>query len=360
MSKKMEAAPENKNKNPRGKRWVFTLFNYTEEDEKRITKMKDVEYLVYGKETCPSTGKQHLQGFIIFKKRKSFLTVGKYIKPFCFREIARGSNSENREYCTKEKNFIEVGECPQDAAVKGATATKRKWEEARTAAREGRFDDIPPDLWIRYRNSFKSEYTETLNKDVDTIMDAHLKDHFYWVYGPTGTGKSHLARSMAKQIDPKNQPYLKGCNKWWSGYTMQKVVLIEEMSPESGKFLAQYFKQWCDRWPFAAETKGGSFVNGIRPDYIIVTSNYSIQECFPNEQDYLPLQRRMCEFYKDSRESWITVPDPSDGTQILTPSPSLAPQLPALPSEEILIDSGEEDEPIIDESTNAVLRTAGQ
>jgi len=30
----------------------------------------------------------------------------------------------------------------------------------------------------------------------------------------------------------------------------------------------------------------------IRPKKIIVTSNYTIEECFPNVQDHLPLKRR--------------------------------------------------------------------
>ena len=45
---------------------------------------------------------------------------------------------------------------------------------------------------------------------------------------------------------------------------------------------------------FTAETKGGT-IPSCRPEYIIVTSNYSIAECFPEENDYLPLKRRIYE-----------------------------------------------------------------
>ena len=89
---------------------------------------------------------------------------------------------------------------------------------------------------------------------------------------------------------------------------MQKVVIIEEATPKMCEHLAALFKQWCDKWPFTAETKGGQFENGIRPQYVIITSNYSIQECFPHQNDYEPLERRIPQFRKESRSDvyhWV-------------------------------------------------------
>lgn len=39
-----------------------------------------------------------------------------------------------------------------------------------------------------------------------------------------------------------------------------------------------HIKQWCDHYPFKANQKGSQLL--IRPEKIIVTSNYSIRECF--------------------------------------------------------------------------------
>lgn len=47
-----------------------------------------------------------------------------------------------------------------------------------------------------------------------------------------------------------------------------------------------------DRYPFLAEIKGD--VRMIRPLVIIVTSNYSPRDIWPNESDYAPIERR-CE-----------------------------------------------------------------
>lgn len=325
--------------NNRAKRWCFTLNNYTVEEEHNIQQI-DCEYLIYGHEVGEN-GTPHLQGYITFSTRKSFNTMKRLLGERAHIEVARGKVQDNIDYCTKQDHdhYFVKGEAPPETSEKGAEATKRKWEEARKAAKEGRFEDIPSDLWIRYRNSWKNEYQEEVNKNVVEIRDFNLKDHFFWIYGPTGTGKSHLARALAKKIDPDGQPYLKPLNKWWNGFRGQKVTLIEEATPDACKFIASLFKQWCDKWPFTAEVKGGAFENGIRPDYIIITSNYSIMECFPNEEDYLPMKRRCTEFHKEKRESWFEIQEPEHDTQQISPCTQDIPKLPRTESYEILVDS---------------------
>lgn len=325
--------------NNRAKRWCFTLNNYTNEEEQKIQEA-NCEFLIYGHERGEN-GTPHLQGYITFTTRKCFNTMKRLIGDRAHIEVARGSVMANIDYATKEDNehYFIKGEAPKEASEKGAQATKRKWEDARQAAKEGRFEDIPSDLWIRYRNSWKTEYQEEVNKNTTEIRDFNLKDHFYWIWGPTGTGKSHLARALAKKLDPEHQPYLKSLNKWWNGFRGQKVTLIEEATPDACKYIASMFKQWCDKWPFTAEVKGGSFDCGIRPDYIIITSNYSIQQCFPAEEDYLPMQRRCTEFYKEHRESWFEIPDsPEHDTQQLSPDTQDIPKLPRTESYEIIVD----------------------
>lgn len=103
-----------------------------------------------------------------------------------------------------------------------------------------------------------------------------------WHYGPTGTGKSRYCR--AKWPDA----YIKARNIWWCNYAGEDTVLIEELAPN--RIDGSHLKCWADHYKFSVEVKGAQAV--IRPKRIIVTSNFSIRECYPLPQDYEPLERR--------------------------------------------------------------------
>lgn len=106
----------------RGKRWVFTLNNYTDDEEEAI-KALDVEYLVYGREVG-AQGTPHLQGFILFRDRKRLGQVRELVSPRGHYELARGDNQQNRTYCTKDGDFFELGECPASSQGKRSDLTE--------------------------------------------------------------------------------------------------------------------------------------------------------------------------------------------------------------------------------------------
>lgn len=63
-----ESTPEpsgKKDYGPRGRSWVFTHNNYTDEDIRRYDSLK-CERIFIGKEVAPTTGTPHLQGFVRF------------------------------------------------------------------------------------------------------------------------------------------------------------------------------------------------------------------------------------------------------------------------------------------------------
>lgn len=141
---------------------------------------------------------------------------------------------------------------------------------------------------------------------MDEVTSQEIKKHFLWLWGPSGTGKSHTARRISRELEC-DEPYLKDLNKWWNGYKHQKVTIIEEASPKQCEYLASYFKKWCDKWSFTAECKG-TVIPACRPEYIIVTSNYCIDTCFPEEADNEPLHRRFTEIYLADRQQHIYWP----------------------------------------------------
>lgn len=306
------------NKNPRAIRWCFTLNNYTDDEVKALKKLQDVEYMIFGYEEAPTTGTKHLQGFMVFTERKYMSWIIGKLDERIHLEVAKGSIEQNRVYCSKTGRFEEFGVPPLEQWEAANKANQNKWDSARQAAKRGRFEEIPSDLWLKYRKAFEQEYQdEQINKQVP--FD-NLRDHFLWIWGKPGTGKSYVAREIAKELFD-GDPFLKQVNKWWTGYRGQSVVIIEEIQPDLPNPLIGMLKQWFDKWEFACETKGGQF-NKIRPPYIIVTSNYSIDDVFTNPVDCEAMKRRIFEWHKTSKDQRIHWPTQRE-LEVSDPDPTL-------------------------------------
>ena len=107
-------------------------------------------------------------------------------------------------------------------------------------------------------------------------------DH-WWFHGPAGSGKSHAAREENPVF------YLKRLDKWWDGYENEPCVIIEDYTPEYSKFLTLDLKKWADYYAFPADISGE--LSFIRPAKIIVTSNYTMDQCFSSPQLECMLRR---------------------------------------------------------------------
>lgn len=162
---------------------------------------------------------------------------------------------------------------PEAAHSKGGTATKQKWVDALELAKRGRFDDIDPHIQIQYFSSLRKIHQETLLKK--ECLDGELEN--FWYVGPPGSGKSRKAR------DEHPNAYFKAVNHWWDGYLGEETVIIDEWEVNSGKFIGHHLKIWADRYPFKMEVKGSSLPLQ-RPKHIIITSNYTIEECFAGDR----------------------------------------------------------------------------
>lgn len=256
------------------RRWCFTINNYTEDDKVKLAEYS-CKYIVYGEEVA-STGTPHLQGFVICNNNVK-LTGMKKLHPTAHWEVAKGTSEEAATYCKKDGKFTERGSFPKSASEIGK-AEKERWALARASAKRGRFEEVPDDIYIKYcRNLHFISSQHQVNPDSLPELDN------WWYCGETGSGKSLTARNENPGY------YEKNTNKWWDGYVAQDVVIIEEWNPDL-KMLGNHLKKWADHHPFSAEIKGGTI--SIRPKKIIVTSNYSMEECFPDKSVLEPLKRR--------------------------------------------------------------------
>lgn len=94
------------------KRWCFTLNNYNDDELQAITtKLQQLQpvYAVVGRERG-THGTPHLQGFIHFKTRLSLRQAKDIVGVRAHLEPARGTDEQNRTYCSKESDVpVEIG-----------------------------------------------------------------------------------------------------------------------------------------------------------------------------------------------------------------------------------------------------------
>lgn len=261
----------------RSRGWCFTVNNPTEYYEQIFIELRDDipwQYIVYGRERGES-GTPHLQGYVYYATLKSFNQVKEHLGVSAHIEKQRGPTQRAIEYCKKDGDYYEYGEAPV-----GPAGQANKWKIVIQLARQGKLQEIEdqyPAIFLRYLAKLQGLH----RPERPVILDVLENE---WWFGPTGTGKSR----QLWQHYPDH--YQKSLNKWWDGYAGQETVAIEEWAPKN-EVTASFLKIWSDRYPFTAEIKGGT-LQKIRPKRIIVLSNYSIDECFSNDQDKLPILRR--------------------------------------------------------------------
>lgn len=113
------------------KRWVWTLNNPTDDEEQALgdaaANEEEVEWCLFGRETGDS-GTPHLQGAIIFKRRKTILQVKTFLGSERYHlEIMRGRPDQSEAYCKKDEDWEEFGTCPSVGGEK--KGMKQVWNE---------------------------------------------------------------------------------------------------------------------------------------------------------------------------------------------------------------------------------------
>lgn len=258
----------------RSRAWCFTINNYTQDDLDDCEEI-DCKYIIYGKEKG-SQGTPHLQGYVYFKSARTMKSVSKWIKR-AHLEPAKGSASQNKEYCTKEGDYIERGEMPYDGGKPSGAERNKRLRDAPLAelvdSGELPINQVPVIKKARLILAQEGEGTET------------EKCRGLWIHGPPGTGKSHYARRTYPGL------YIKSQNKWWDGYQGEEVVLLDDYDTP---LLGHHLKIWADKWRATGEVKGGTV--DLRHKLFIITSNKLPKDIWPEDDMLVRAINRRFEF----------------------------------------------------------------
>lgn len=271
----------------RNRNFCFTFNNYPD------TVLVDTlvcKYIAYSKEVAPTTGTPHLQGYVSFANAKTVDQVRR-LMPGCHISVMIGSIAQNDTYCSKSHELFHRGEKPISNDNKGRDEQMR-WQRARDLAKQGKLDDIDADIFVRYYGTLK-------NIRKDYAKKPEPKDvRCYWIYGLTGTGKSHAVETAYPNCYKKAMDDL----KWFDGYQGEEEIYLEDIDKYQVKW-GGLLKRLADRWPMQASIKGAMAY--IRPSVVLVTSNYRIEDIWTDSATVDPLLRRFTQIEKLTREQEI-------------------------------------------------------
>ena len=134
---------------------------------------------------------------------------------------------------------------PAEKAKKGAEARALKFQQAWDLAKEGKIEEVDPELRLCHLKSLmvvRSFFHGQL-ENLEVLENE-------WIFGPPGCGKSRSVRERFPGA------YIKNGTKWWDGYQNEEVVIMDDFELDFGKCFGHLIKIWSDHYPFKAEVKG--------------------------------------------------------------------------------------------------------
>jgi len=266
---------------PEYRSYCFTSF----EKEPPVWNSDFMDYLCFSPEVCPSTGRDHWQGYFHFIKKMSIKALIK--KGYKFNcEICKGTPYDNFRYCggcdyekdgkIKLKNplFVEFGTLPEQGKRNDLNKIKDD-----IVSGDVKLDDIILENPMAYH-----QYGRTMEKINDIMLRKKFRmldeqPEVKWYYGKTGVGKSHTA---FKDFN-KEDCYLLNVydNGFWMGYQGQKTVIINEFR---GQIPFGQLLDICDKWPMDVKIKSKE-TYPLLAEKIIITSCKKPEDVYVNSLD---------------------------------------------------------------------------
>lgn len=261
--------------------------------------MAGIDYFCIGEETCPDTGRLHQQSHLKFSNPRSCDGVAKEIEKIYgtrFHTEPSVDPIKSVLYCKglcdgKEPNeLVSEWGVPPKTKQDGGSVNAERWAADLAAAKEGRWEDMRPSTYIsQFRNV--SAIHEKHRKPAENLdWKDGLNNVNWWYQGPSGTGKSTKARATGRSTASKDASV-----EWLNPYVDEEILIIEDVDPglckDKNLQLGYRLKIWGDRYAFPANFKGTP-ARTIRPKVVIVTSQYSIEQCFPGDDKTVDALKR--------------------------------------------------------------------
>jgi len=248
--------------------WCFTLNNYTPEDRNELSALYDeggVKYLVYQPERGQS-GTPHLQGYIVFVNARTPGGVRQLFGKRGHWEQAHGSAESNIAYCTKESTRdgsagFEVVELGARLDVRGSGQGRGHRTDVEVVADRVKSGDSLAEIAQDHPKAIVLHARGLAALQALCQQRRDAPPSVYWLWGPTGTGKSRAANEESPDAYWKDP-----CSSWWDGYDGKSDVIIDDYRRDFCTFAA--LLRLFDRYPLQLQIKGGTTNMTARRIYI--------------------------------------------------------------------------------------------
>ena len=248
-----------------------------------------MKYLISAVETAPSTGHKHIHIYVQFTNARNL-----DLKKCCGAHIenCRGTPQQNRNYIIKDGNVLdEIGEFYQQGGFGGRSIKD---------IMDMDYEDVIK-LDFRYFNILQK-----IKKNTERLLIGNKKKDLtvYYLYGPSGIGKSHTAKKLLEHLAVPGTPYddVKYDNGFWIGMHENTDYCIYDDFRDTDVKPNEFIK-FIDYNYHVHNIKGGEII----PKYktIIITSIKSPWELYHNKSDEEKYQwiRRM-KIYTYSNNKW--------------------------------------------------------
>lgn len=222
----------------RSNRWCFT-YNNAQDGWRPEWLPEDMEYIVWELEIAPTTNNLHIQGYVRMKTKRTLATMKRLLgRDTIHLETAKGTEKQNREYCTKEvlKAIEEGREPPEnfeegeyDPDLGGRQGHRSDLDRVREAIlSHATLTDIARNHFkefVKFQSGIKAAMVELQPRQEETERPVTVT----WIWGPPRVGKTYRVRSFYGRkcyvVKPGRDPF--------GTYAGQDVILFDEFNDQS-------------------------------------------------------------------------------------------------------------------------------